>query len=298
MSRRGVLLFVALGIIWGIPYLLIKVAVRQVDPVALVFFRTSIGAVLLVPVAAARREMAVVLRRWPPLVLYTLVEVAVPWVLLSRAEQTLSSSLTGLLVAAVPIVGVVVAPWTGNHDRIGLRAAIGLVIGLVGVAVLLGFDVSASDTGAVAVIGVVVLGYALGPAIVARSLRDVPSLGVVALSLLACALGYAPFALTRLPTHVAVHVVLAVVVLGVVCTAVAFVVFFALIAEVGPVRATVITYVNPAVAVALGVAFLHEAFSIATAAGFVLILAGSALAARRRRAPLAGDRAVPPTAEP
>jgi drug/metabolite transporter (DMT)-like permease len=197
----------------------------------------------------------------------------------------------------VPIVGVVVAPLTGNHDGIGLRAAIGLLIGLIGVAVLLGFDVSASDTGAVAVIGVVLLGYALGPAIVARSLQDVPSLGVVAVSLLACALGYAPFAVTRLPAHVSVHVLLAIAVLGVVCTALAFVIFFALIAEVGPVRATVITYVNPAVAVVLGVAFLHEAFSIATAAGFVLILVGSALAARRRQTPLAPKPAVPPSAE-
>jgi drug/metabolite transporter (DMT)-like permease len=232
-------------------------------------------------VAAARGHLRPLLHRWRPLIAYTLVEVAIPWVLLSRAEESLSSSLSGLLIAAVPLVGAAVARLSGNRDSLGHRGLAGLAIGLAGVAVLLGFDVSAGDAGAAALVGVVVAGYALGPAIVARSFHDVPSLGVVALSLLLCTLGYAPFALSDPPSHVPARVIVAVVVLGVVCTALAFVVFFALIAEIGPVRATVITYLNPAVAVVLGVAFLHESFSTATAVGFVLILAGSYLAARR-----------------
>jgi drug/metabolite transporter (DMT)-like permease len=271
-----------MGIIWGIPYLLIKVAVRDIDPVVLVFARTAIGAIVLVPLAAARRDLRPLLHRWRPLVLYTLVEVAIPWVLLSRAEESLSSSLSGLLVAAVPLVGATVARLSGHRGLLGSSGLAGLAVGLVGVAVLLGFDVSAADGGAAALVGVVVVGYSLGPAIVARSLQDVPALGVVALSLLLCSLGYAPFALTNLPTHVPARVLLAVAVLGVVCTAVAFVVFFALIAEVGPVRATVITYLNPAVAVVLGTAFLHEPFSLTTGAGFALILIGSYLSGRRR----------------
>jgi drug/metabolite transporter (DMT)-like permease len=281
VSRRGVVLFLAMGIIWGIPYLLIKVAVREVDPVALVFARTAIGAILLVPVAVARGNLRPLLPRWRPLLAYTVVEVAVPWVLLSRAEESLSSSLSGLLIAAVPLVGAAVAFLSGNRDSLGRRGFTGLAVGLAGVAVLLGFDVSAGDAGAAALVGVVVAGYALGPAIVARSFHDVSSLGVVALSLLLCTVGYAPFALRNVPTHVTARVLVAVVVLGVVCTALAFVLFFALIAEVGPVRATVITYLNPAVAVVLGVVFLHERFSTATGVGFVLILAGSYLAAGR-----------------
>ncbi len=275
MTRRGSLLFAALSIIWGIPYLLIRVAVRAVDPAVLVFCRTGMGAVLLLPLAAARGELRLG-RRWRWLVAYTVVELAVPWVLLSTAEEHLTSSLSGLLVASVPLVGALLA-W----ERLGLRQALGLVVGLAGVGALVGFDVGSADLGYVAMVGVVAVGYAAGPLILARRLSDVPGLGVVAASLGLCAAGYAPVALTRLPARWPdAHVLAAIATLGVVCTAVAFIVFFHLIAEVGPLRATVITYVNPAVAVVLGVTFQHDPFTVATAVGFVLILGGSFLATR------------------
>jgi drug/metabolite transporter (DMT)-like permease len=298
MSRRGAVLFLTMGIVWGIPYLLIKVAVRDLSPATLVFARTAIAASILVPLAAARRELRPVLVRWRPLVVYTVVELAVPWVLLSRAEERLSSSLSGLLVAAVPLVGAAFARLSPDRDPLGGRGLIGLAVGLGGVGLLLGFDVSSADAGAAAMVGVVVVGYAMGPAIVARSLGAVPALGVVAVSVLICAVGYAPFGLTELPTEVPARVVLAVVVLGVVCTALAFIVFFELISEVGAVRATVITYVNPAVAVLLGVAFLGEAFTVTTGAGFALILLGSFLAARRPRHPRLERREAAPVLEP
>jgi drug/metabolite transporter (DMT)-like permease len=266
-------------LIWGIPYLLIKVAVRDFSPATLVFCRTGIGALLLLPIAAARGELTPLLARRRPLVAYTVIELAIPWVLLSKAEQRLPSSLTGLLVAAVPLVGAVLAWSLGDRDRLGARGYAGLLIGLAGVAALVGFDVSGANGSSVALVAVVVLGYAIGPLILARALGDMPPLGVVAASLGLCALGYAPFALTRLPAVTPpARVLAAVVVLGVVCTALAFVLFFYLIGEVGPVRATVITYVNPAVAVILGVTFLNESFGIGTAAGFALILTGSVLA--------------------
>jgi drug/metabolite transporter (DMT)-like permease len=293
VSRRGVVLFVAMGIIWGLPYLLIKVAVRELTPSTLVFARTAIGAVILVPVAGVRRELLPVLARWRPLVAYTVAEVAIPWVLLSRAEQRLPSSLSGLLVAAVPLVGAGLALLSVGRDPLGRRGLAGLVVGFAGVAVLVGLDVSAADAGDAAIVGVVVFGYALGPAIVARSLRDVPSLGVAAASLLLCAVGYAPVAASERPSHVSGEVALAVVALGVVCTALAFVLFFALIAEVGPVRATVITYVNPGVAVILGVTFLGEDFPLSNAGGFALILIGSVLATRRPHRPAVLRPAAP-----
>lgn len=280
-----------MAVIWGIPYLLIRVAVRDVDPAMLVFSRTGIGALVLLPVAANRGALRPLLALWRPILVYTVIEVAIPWLLLSRAEERLSSSLSGLLVAAVPLVGVVIgtlfARWDPDRerDRLGIGALSGLLVGLLGVAVLLGFDVSSSDAGSAALIAGVVSGYALGPAIVARYLSDVPALGVVAASLGLCAVGYAPFALSHLPAHAPGRVIASIVVLGVVCTALAFVLFFALIAEVGPVRATVITYVNPAVAVLLGVVFLREVFTASTAAGFALIIAGSFLAARRSPTP-------------
>lgn len=297
MSKRGAVLFVAMGLIWGVPYLLIKVAVRQVSPVDLVFFRTAIAAVVLVPIAIARGELRPLVGRWRPIVAYTLAELSVPWVMLSTAEERLPSSLSGLLVAAVPLAGVPVAlalgrfsspsPAPGDRERFTRRGALGLLLGLAGLIVVLGFDIHTSELGSVAMVAVVVVGYATGPAIVARWLGDLPPLGVAAASMLLCAVGYAPWALTHLPARLDGDSLASVVTLGLVCTALAFVVFFALIAEIGAVRATVITYLNPAVAVALGVVFLGEPLGAATLPGFVCILAGSWLATHRHGAPSA-----------
>ena len=279
-----------MGVIWGIPYLLIKVADRSLEPATLVLARTAVGAVVLVPVALARRELGPVLRRWRPLVAYTVAELAIPWWLLSDAERRLPSSLSGLLVAAVPLVGAVLALGAPRHDRLGRSELAGLAVGLGGVALLAGLDVSGGGWTGVAEVAVVVVGYAVGPAILARHLSDLPGLGVVAASLGLCAVAYLPAGLLQAPGYWPPATgVAAVVVLGLVCTAVAFVLFFALIGEAGPVRATVITYVNPVVAVALGVAFLHEVAGWSTLAGAALVLLGSLLATgrvgRRRRVP-------------
>ena len=282
MTRRGWLLFAAMGLIWGIPYLLIKVAVGELSPVTLVFFRTTLGALILLPVAAARNGLAPLLARWRWVVAYTLVEVAVPWVLLSDAETHLSSSLTGLLIAAVPFVGVLLSWLTGSADRFDARRILGLVVGFIGVAALVGLDISGSNLAAVGELGLVAVGYAAGPMIIARRLSGVPGIGVVAISLALPAIGYAPLALTHLPSAMpSLSVLVAVAILGVVCTALAFLVFFALIAEAGSVRATMITYVNPAIALALGVTLLRERFTLGAALGFLLILAGLFLATRR-----------------
>jgi drug/metabolite transporter (DMT)-like permease len=294
MTRRGWALFAAMCLIWGIPYLLIKVAVGSLSPVTLVFFRTLIGGLLLLPLAAARGSLRPLLPRWKFVVAYTVAEVALPWLLLSDAERRLTSSLTGLLLAAVPFVGVVLSWLTGAADRFDARRLFGLVVGFVGVAALVGLNVSGSDLTAVGEVGLVAVGYAVGPMIISRRLSDVPGIGVVAVSLILPAIAYAPLALTRLPAAMPpIQVLLSVAVLGVVCTAVAFLVFFALIAEVGSVRATMITYVNPAVALALGVALLHEPFTFGAVLGFVLILCGLFLATRRARADPKRSEALP-----
>ena len=284
-----------MGVIWGIPYLLIKVAVGDLSPVTLVFFRTALGALLLLPLAAARNSLAPLLPRWKVVIAYTVAEVALPWVLLSDAERHLTSSLTGLLIAAVPFVGVILGWVTGAAERFDARRIAGLVIGFIGVAALVGLNVSGSDLTAVGELALVAIGYAVGPLIIARRLSDVPAIGVVAVSLTLPAIAYAPFALTHLPGHMpSVQVLGAVAILGVVCTAVAFLVFFALIAETGSVRATMITYVNPAVALVLGVILLREPFTLGAALGFLLILAGLFLATRRSRPnPTVGDQREP-----
>jgi drug/metabolite transporter (DMT)-like permease len=291
MSRRGWALFVAMCVIWGIPYLLIRVAIRDFAPGTLVFFRTVLPAVILLPIAFRRGIVRDLLPHWRILVAFTAVEIAGPWWLLGAAEQRLTSSMAGLLVAGVPLIGVVVVLLAGGRaaeDRIDGRRLVGLLVGFAGVVALVGIEVRGSDLIAVAQVALVAVGYAVGPLIIARRLSHVPSLGVIAVSLTLTSVGYAPFALTHLPASVSLASAASVVVLALVCTAVAFLLFFALIAEVGPARATVITYVNPAIAVLLGVLLLDEPFSAGIAVGFPLILLGSFLAtARSAGAPVA-----------
>ena len=271
-----------MAFIWGIPYLFIKIAVGELTPATLVFLRAAIGTVLLLPLAAVRNELLPLLRQWKWILAYTAVEVALPWFLLSDAERRISSSLTGLLIAATPSFGAIMAWATGGDDRVDRRRIAGLAMGFLGVAALVGLDVGGSDLGAIGQVLLVAICYAAGPTIVARKLASLPSLGVVAASLAITAVVYAPLAITQLPSSIpSPSVVLAVAVLGVVCTALAFVVYFALIGAVGSARATVITYLNPAVALALGVAVLGEPFTVGIAIGFVLIVLGSILATRR-----------------
>jgi drug/metabolite transporter (DMT)-like permease len=291
MSRRALALFAAMCVIWGIPYLLIKIAVSGMTPASLVFLRTGVGAVILIPAALCRRELRPVLGAWRPLLAYTVAELAIPWLLLSEAETRLSSSLSGLLVAAVPLVGALLAWATRSEHRLEGRRLLGLGVGLAGVAVLLGFDISARDLLAVGAVGLVVLGYATGPMIISRWLSDLPPVGVVAASLSLSALAYAPVGILQLAgsSRLSGSVVGSALTLGVVCTALAFILFFALIAEIGPVRATVITYFNPAVALLLGVVVLGEPLTAGAVGGFALILAGSYLATRRRPSPPAHE---------
>ncbi|MGN6326571.1 DMT family transporter [Pseudolysinimonas sp.] len=298
MTRRGLLLFAALGVAWGIPYLLIKIAVGELDPAMVVLGRTAIGAILLLPLALARGEILPVLRRWRPLLVYTLVEIVVPWFFLSSAETRLPSSTSGLLLAAVPLVGVAVAFLFGRPERLHLANWLGILFGMLGVAALVGLDVAGSDLIGVAEIVVVVIGYAIGPAILARWMSDLPGTGVVASSLGIAAIVYVPVVLLTgaLPTAwPSPPVWISVLLLGAVCSALAFILMFALIREIGPMRMTTITYVNPAVAIVAGALVLHERVTVWTVVGFVLVLGGSFLVTRRRVVPPPTPEAAPAT---
>jgi drug/metabolite transporter (DMT)-like permease len=282
MSKRGWLLFLAMGVIWGVPYLFIRVAVSTLDLVVVAFGRTLVGAMLLLPVAAHRGLLEPVLPHWRWLIVFTLVEISVPWLMLGHAETRLNSSTTGLLLAIVPLIAAIVVTKLG-HDRLDARRMMGLGIGLAGVAALVGLDIDLSDLAAVGAVAICAVGYATGPIIIDRKLKGVPPLGVVAGSLLLAALLYAPFAWLKWPAHSTWPAWGSVATLGFVCTALAFILFFALIAEVGPARATVITYINPVVAIALGVALLNEPFTVGMAIGFPLVIAGSVLGTARRK---------------
>lgn len=300
MTRRAAVLFIGLGIAWGIPYLLIKIALTELSPVTLVLVRTALAALLLLPIALLRREIAPVLARWRPVLVFAAVEVAIPWLFLNRAEQVLPSSTTGLLIASVPLAGLALAFLTGRAERLGRRGWFGLALGIGGVAALVGLDVGGSDVVAVLEVCVVVIGYAIGPVILSRYLSDLPARGVIAVALTATALVYLPLTLATggLPSAwPSGQVVLAVVILAVVCTAAAFLMLFGLVAELGPVRATTITYVNPAVAMIAGAIVLHEPITAVKVVGLVLVLAGCYLVTRGQRpGPEAGPVAGPESA--
>jgi drug/metabolite transporter (DMT)-like permease len=285
VSRRGWALFIAMSVIWGVPYLLIKVAVEELDPVTLVFLRCAIAAALLLPWALARGHVRPVLRHWKPLLLFTVLEMTGPWLLLAYAEQTLSSSLTGLLVASVPMVAALAGRLVGEADRLDAVRLVGMGVGMVGVAALLGLDLGAGDLLAVGAVALVVLGYATGPLVVTMALDGVSSTGVNAVALTLTALVYLPFAAPALAVDPvpSPRVGVAVVLLALVCTVAALLLFFALIREAGPNRALTITFVNPAVAVLLGIVALGEPLTAGMLIGFPLVLVGAVLATRRNR---------------
>ncbi len=295
MSRRGLLLFGAMCVIWGIPYLLIRVAVGEISPAVLVFLRTGVAAIILAPFVISRGGLGTIRGHWPALVAFAAAEVGIPWLALSSAEQHITSALAGLLVSAVPLVGVVIVTALGDREHLGLASLSGLGLGLAGVALIVGFDLRASSWVALVEMGVVAIGYALGPVILSRHLTAIPSVTVIGVALAMCSLAYVPLAALQWPhTLPGINVIAAIALLAVLCTAIAFLLFFALIAEVGPVRATVITYVNPAVAAILGVLVLRESLTLGMGLGFLLVLAGSTLATSRRRPAEPARRAPEP----
>lgn len=283
MSARGWLLFAAMSVIWGIPYLLIKVAVGGVSAPVLVFVRTAVGAAVLLPLALSRGGWAPVLRSWKPVLAFAFFEIVAAWLLLSDAEQHISSSLTGLLIAAAPIIAAVLERLTGGDGRLGGKRMAGLAVGLVGVAVLAGPEMTGGSAWPVSEVLLVALCYASAALIAARFLADVPSLPMTAACLGIAAVVYVGPAVATWPTTMpSARVLGAIAGLAVICTAVAFIVFFALIREVGAARALVFTYVNPAVALAAGVIVLNEPLTPWNLAGLALILAGLVLTTRRQ----------------
>lgn len=285
MSRRGWLLFGAMSVIWGIPYLFIKIALEGVSAPFLVFARTAIASAVLLPIALRRGLIRPALRSWRPLLAFAVLEIGGPWLLLGDAEQHISSSLAGLLIAATPLVSTLVTWRLGDHSALEPQRLAGLFVGMVGVAAVVGLNVGDSSPAHMGEVLLVAVGYAVAPIIADRRLADVPTLAVLALSLTGVAVAYLPAAAFSHPqTWPHANVVAAILTLGLICTASAFLIFFALIAEIGPVRSTVITFINPAVAVLLGMVVLNERFTVGVAVGFPLVLAGSWLSTRKKEA--------------
>jgi drug/metabolite transporter (DMT)-like permease len=278
MSRRGWVLFLTLSVLWGLPYFMIRIAVRQLDPATLVFARTIVASVILLPLAWKLRVFGSLKGAWRWLAIYSIIEMAIPWFFMGSAERHITSSVAGLLVASVPLVAIVLSKIAHPTEAISRRRLAGLLIGFAGVITLVGLDLHAGSMVWIGAMGIVVFCYALGPLIVSLKLRDSTGLAVVAASVGLVALGYAPWGVTHWPAHVHTETYLVVGGLALFCTAAAFLVLFELIKEIGPARSVVITYFNTAVAVLIGTLGLNEPLTAGILVGFPLIIVGSIFA--------------------
>jgi drug/metabolite transporter (DMT)-like permease len=292
MSWRGWMAFAALGVIWGVPYFFIKIAVQELSPLVLAWGRISLGALILLPIAWHRGGLRDL---WPhkgPLVAFALVEFVIPFCMISYGERWISSSVAGILIATVPLTIALISRFFGLHEPLGAWRLTGLIMGFAGVAALLGFGAISGPAGwaGVGCLLLATLGYAIGPLIVQRHLSGVDSAGAAAASLLVGSLVLLPLAIYAFPSRMpSTLALISMVILGAICTALAMVLLFYLIGQAGASRASVITYINPLVTTLLGVLILREHLGVGGITAFALILLGSWLGTRGRR------RSVSPT---
>jgi drug/metabolite transporter (DMT)-like permease len=274
MNRRAWTLFLLISVLWGIPYLLIKIAIADLSPLTVVAGRITIAALVLLPVAALRGTLGALRGRMRSVGALAVLHIVVPFLLITYGETHIPSSLTGLLIAIEPVV---IAVLMARTEPLTTSRVTGLVLGLVGVAVLVGVDVSGDRQGLLGA-GMVLLaaaGYALAATLVQRRAADIAPEALSGGATAVAAIVLAPFALLNLPEHaVRPSAWAALVVLGVFCTALALLSFYGLIGLAGSSRAGLATYVNPVVAVLLGVALLGEHVGVSTLAGFALVAAG------------------------
>ena len=288
MSRRGFLLFLAIGLAWGVPYFFLAVAGKDFSTPTIIFSRVTIGALVLVPLAIKRGALKPALKAWPWVLSFAAIEMIGPWFLLTEAERHIPSGLAGLMIATVPIYGMLIAYFfQGDKSVRHPKTLAGLAIGFAGVLLLVGIDSLTGTFDPIYLLMSVLaaLGYAIAPAIANAKLKDVPTVGVIGVSLTMVALFYAIPALTALPGEIAAGPawtsVGSLVGLGVISSALAFVLFFELVKEVGSARATLVTYPNTAWALLLGIVFLREPITIGLLTGLPLVALGSYLALRK-----------------
>ena len=297
MSARAWWLFAAVSVLWGIPYLFIKLAVEDISPVWVAFGRLVVAFAVLLPYAWHKGALRGIGGHWKALLGYSVIEICLPWPLIGFGEERISSGLAAILIAAVPLIVALIALRVDHEERAEGSRLVGLVVGFTGVVVLLGLDVAGRPgelLGGLAVL-LAAVGYAIGPMIIKHRFREIDPVGPVTVSIGISALVLAPAAAFSTPDAVpSGQTIMSVIVLGLACSALGFLLFFALIYEVGPGRATVITFVNPVVAVALGIVLLDEGIGLSAAAGLLLILAGSWLSTGGRMPPGLMTRAQTP----
>ncbi|HEX7404445.1 MAG TPA: DMT family transporter [Candidatus Nanopelagicaceae bacterium] len=284
MSRRSWFLFLLVGLLWGIPYLLIRVAVRDLSPALVVFARVAIGAAILIPISIHQKSFASAVRGLKYVLVYALAEIIVPWFLITKAETNLSSGLAGLLVATVPIWSTIFASLTGDKTVWHRKRLIGLIVGFLGLIALVGIESFTGQSAHWAILSILLaaVGYGYAVNMITQKLPNVSGIAINAVAMAMATVVYAPFALLQWPhAHVSTNSLLATIALGVLPTALAFVLFFKVMEEIGPARASLVTYLNTACAVVLGVVILSEPVTLGMTVGLPMVLIGSYLASRK-----------------
>jgi len=289
MTRKSTLIFALVGLLWGIPYLFIKVAVDEetgYSPAIVVFGRVLIGAAILIPLALKDRSIFAALRGIKYVAFYALLEMVIPWILIGTAEQKISSGLAGLLIASVPIWSNLITYLQGDKEALEKNRILGIGIGFVGVILIVGIETftGSSDPLSIVMVIIAAIAYAYAIIMIRQKLPDVSGIAINAVAMALTAIFYLPFTIALWPDHsVSREATYSVIALGIFSTGIAFAFFFALIADIGPTRASLVTYWNTAIAVILGVMFLDEDLTAGIQIGLPLVMLGSWLVNRRQK---------------
>lgn len=285
MSRKSLVYFGLVGFLWGIPYLLMKVAVEDFPPAAVVAGRTLIGAAILIPIAIYRKTFKGAVLGFKFVALYAVMEMIGPWILITTAEQHISTGLTGLLVSTVPIFATIITSLRGDHSVWEIKRIFGIVIGFIGLIAVVGIESLSgnSDPVAIAMVVIASVGYAYAVIMVTSNLPLVDGIAINGVAMALTCLFWTPVAIAQWPESISIKSVGALIGLGVFCTAIAFILFFTLLKDIGPARGSLVTYLNTAIAVVLGVIILREPLTIGIVVGLPLVLVGSYLASRKNK---------------
>lgn len=289
MSRKGWALFALVGLLWGVPYLFMKVAVEELSTPVIVFSRLLIGALVLVPIALHQKTLRSSLRYWRYIAYYAILEMVIPWTLITSAQKDLSSGVVALLVATVPIWATFFAHHSGDSTAAHRTRIFGIAIGFLGIAFLVGIETLNDVKSAPALLQVLIaaVSYAYAVNMITRKAPNTSGIAINGLAMVLATFIFAPFALTHLPDQTpSTNAVLSTIGLGIICTAFAFWIFFLVLDEIGAARATLVVYPNTAVAVVLGIFLLDEKITLAIAIGLPLVLLGSYFASRKPEAPV------------
>jgi len=285
MSRRAYFHFAVSGLFWGIPYLLMKVAVRDLEPAVIVCGRVLIGAAILIPIAIHQKVLMDAIRGWRYVLPYAIFEMMIPWILITNAEKKISSGLAGLLIATVPIWSTIFASIAGDRTVWHSKRLVGIAVGFAGLVGLVGYESIFGETDIISILMMIVaaIGYSFAVNMISIKLPDVSGIAINGMAMFITAVAYAPLMVLQWPeaNTVSAESALSLLALGIFCTALAFISFFIVMKEIGPARASIGTYVNTAVAVVLGVIILSEPLTLGIIIGLPLVMIGSFLASRK-----------------